>query len=117
MSGADTFPQIGSLDPGETPVATDDFRINASVHTALVRFWIDTVNLEFGTSNGVVYLRGDLRRLSFRSRKENGTDDETPFLARRLDLELKQINGVRDIVYDLRNVAKVNGRWVQREAS
>lgn len=98
-------------------MATDDFRINASVHTALVRFWIDTVNLEFGTTNGVVYLRGDLQRLSFRSRRENGKDEETTFLARRLDAELKQINGVRDIVYDLRNVARVNGRWIQREAS
>lgn len=98
-------------------MATDDFRINASVHTALVRFWIDTVTLEFGTTNGVVYLRGDLRRLSFRSRKDEEKGDEAIFLARRLDIELKQIKGVRDIVYDLRNVAKLNGRWVQREAS
>lgn len=98
-------------------MATDDFRINASVHTALIRFWIDTVNLEFGTTNGVVYVRGELKRLSFRSRRENGKDEETAFLARRLDTELKQIKGVRDIVYDLRNVARVNGRWLQREAS
>jgi hypothetical protein len=43
-------------------MSVEDYRINAFVRTVLVRRWIDTSRVDFGTSNGVVYLRGILRQ-------------------------------------------------------
>lgn len=98
-------------------MATDDFRINAAVHNTLVRLWIDANRLKFGTTNGVVYLRGSLARLTFAGRKEDDAERDLTFIVRRLDSELRTIRGVVEITYDLENVTRLRGRWTAREAS
>jgi hypothetical protein len=97
-------------------VPTEDFRINAVVRTILVRFWIDTSKLDHGAINGVIYLRGRLIKEIVR---ENDQDSEESilFLARRLERELKNIRGVRDVVYNLENLIKARGRWMPRKTA
>lgn len=98
-------------------MATDDFRINAAVHNALVRLWIDVNGLKFGTMNGVVYLRGRLARMSFGGRQDEDGEQNLTQVIRRLDAELRGIRGVTEIAYDLENLVRLGGRWVAREAS
>ena len=94
---------------------TDDFRINAAVRTTLVRFWIDTSHLDHGAINGVIYLRGRLCKELVRSNENE--DESIVFLARRLERELKNIRGVRDVVYNLENLVKARGRWLPRKSA
>jgi hypothetical protein len=94
-------------------VPTEDFRINAAVRTTLVRFWVDTSQIDHGAINGVVYLRGRLTKEL--SRNQQDEDESIAFLARRLERELKNIRGVRDVVYNLDNLMKTRGRWMPRK--
>lgn len=95
---------------------TEDFRINATVRTTLVRFWVDTSKLDHGAINGVIYLRGRLVREI--SRSTNGSEEESlTLLARNLERELKNIRGVRDVVYNLENLIKARGRWMPRKTA
>ena len=94
----------------------EDFRINAAVRTTLVRFWIDTSKLDHGSVNGVVYLRGRLRKETLRVGEEDPRDESLAFIARRLDRELRTIHGVRDVVCDFENLKRARGRWVTRTA-
>jgi hypothetical protein len=97
-------------------VPTEDFRINATVRTTLVRFWIDTSKLDHGAINGVVYLRGRLiREISRTSGNDENEEESVTLLARRLERELKNIRGVRDVVYNLENLIKARGRWMPRK--
>ena len=97
---------------------TEDFRINATVRTMLVRFWVDTSKLDHGAINGVVYLRGRLvREISRTSNSERDDEESLTLLARRLERELKNIRGVRDVVYNLENMIKTRGRWVPRKTA
>jgi hypothetical protein len=100
-------------------VPTEDFRINATVRTTLVRFWVDTSKLDHGAINGVIYLRGRLvREISRSSNSENENEEESlMLLARRLERELKNIRGVRDVVYNLENLIKARGRWMPRKTA
>jgi hypothetical protein len=102
-----------SKNPEKRIVPTEDFRINAAVRTTLVRFWIDTSQIDHGAINGVVYLRGRLTKELSRSHQED--EESIAFLARRLERELKNIRGVRDVVYNLDNLTKTRGRWMPRK--
>jgi hypothetical protein len=104
------------MTPETNPVPTEDFRINAAVRTTLVRFWIDTSKLDHGAINGVVYLRGRLIREIVRSNNQKEEESDT-FLIRRLERELKNIRGVRDVVYNLENLIKARGRWMPRKSA
>lgn len=92
----------------------EDFRINASVRTLLIRQWIDTTQLDHGTMNGIVYLRGSLRRET--TRLKDGQLDESPgesmrLLVIRLERQIRGVRGVRDVVCSLANLTKVRGQW------
>jgi hypothetical protein len=54
----------------EGRVSVEDYRINAFVRSVLVRRWIDTSRVDFGTSNGVVYLKGMFRQIYRRKPSE-----------------------------------------------
>jgi len=95
-------------------VQFEDFRINASVRTLLIRQWIDTSQLDHGTMNGIVYLRGSLRREMTRQRE--GKLDESPeesmrLLVVKLERQIRGVRGVRDVVCNLENLSKVRGQW------
>ena len=97
----------------------EDFRINASVRTLLIRQWIDTTQLDYGTMNGIVYLRGSVRREVLQS---GGKDKDSPeesirLLMVRLERQIRAVRGVRDVVCNLQNVSKVKGQWTARAAA
>jgi Mg2+/Co2+ transporter CorC len=98
-------------------MSVEDYRINAFVRTVFVRRWIDTSRVDFGTSNGVVYVRGILRQVYGRKQLEDEKDeDETSLLSlvRRIEKEIRSIPGVRDVVFRLDNFEKTGGKWKRR---
>jgi hypothetical protein len=96
-------------------LSVEDYRINAYVRSVFVRRWIDTTRIDFGTSNGVVYVRGLLRQ-TYGKRQLDRIDevDELLGLVRRLEREIKGIPGVRDTVFKLQNFEKKGGRWKRK---
>ena len=96
----------------------EDFRINAAVRTQLIRAWIDTTQIDHGTINGIVYLRGTLRRdLPRNDPNQSGPDESLRLLAQRLERNIRAIRGVRDVVCNLENLARVKGQWMPRTAA
>ncbi|KPJ59182.1 MAG: hypothetical protein AMJ46_12155 [Latescibacteria bacterium DG_63] len=96
-------------------MSIEDYRINAFVRSVLVKRWIDTSRVDFGTSNGVVYLRGLLRQ-TYGKRQLHQFDevDELLGLVKRLEREIRSIPGVRDTVFKLENFEKKGGRWKRK---
>ena len=94
----------------------EDYRLNAQVRTVLVRRWIDLSKVEYGVTNGVVYVRGSLR--SYMNSREQGDErlrrEEEATVAGRLERILRQLPGVRDVVFQLDRVVKVGWRWRPR---
>lgn len=92
-------------------MAGSDFTISAQVRRQLVRRWVRAESLEVGVTEGVVLLRGslvleaggaiDLADLTARSR----------FL-RRLRGDLLSLQGVRDVVMDLRQTGGEREAWL-----
>lgn len=96
-------------------VSVEDYRINAFVRSVLVRRWIDTSRVDFGTSNGVVYLKGMFRQIYRRKACEEleGVDDLLA-VVHRLEKDIRSIQGVRDVVFRLSNFEKKGGKWTRR---
>jgi len=94
-------------------MSIEDYRINAFVRSVLVRRWIDTSKVDFGTSNGVVYLKGILRQVY--GKKDSGEVDEQKdnllSLVLKTEKEIRTIPGVRDVVFKLDNFEKRGGSW------
>jgi hypothetical protein len=97
-------------------MSVEDYRINAFVRTVLVRRWIDTSRVDFGTSNGVVYLRGILRQTYGRKHLEESQQeiDNLLSLIRKLEREIRTIPGVRDVVFKFDNFEKRAGQWKRK---
>lgn len=95
-------------------MSIEDYRINAFVRSVLVRRWIDTSRIDFGASNGVVYVRGILRQVYGRKALETKDDEDKDNLLgiiRRAEREIRSIPGVRDVVFKLDNFEKRGGQW------
>jgi hypothetical protein len=89
---AQSFPPSSARSPAA------DFAINARVRQVLTRRWVRRDQLEIGTTEGVVVLKGQIER-------EPGTPETEDDAARerflhRLRSELKAIPGVVDVVMD-----------------
>ena len=96
-------------------MSVEDYRINAFVRSVLVRRWIDTSRVDFGTSNGVVYLKGMFRQIYRRKSSEEaeGVDDLLTVI-HRLEKDIRSIQGVKDVVFRLSNFEKKGGRWTKK---
>jgi Mg2+/Co2+ transporter CorC len=97
-------------------MSIEDYRINAFVRSVLVRRWIDTSRVDFGTSNGVVYIRGILRQIygrKYLEEDEEEMDNLLP-LVRKVEKDIRTIPGVRDVVFKLDNLEKRGGQWKRR---
>ncbi|UCF79747.1 MAG: hypothetical protein JSW03_05775 [Candidatus Eiseniibacteriota bacterium] len=93
-------------------MSIEDYRINAFVRSVLVRRWIDTSRVDFGTSNGVVYVRGLLRQTYGKRQLERIDEvDELLGLVKRIEKDIRSIPGVRDTVFKLENFEKKGGKW------
>ncbi len=75
-------------------MSQQDFRINAAVQIVLSRRRANTGGLDFGTTNGVVYLRGTVLGA--------GPGSSAPAAGRsvlqEIEREIRQVPGVRDVV-------------------
>jgi hypothetical protein len=93
-------------------LSIEDYRINAFVRSVLVKRWVDTSRVDFGTSNGVVYVRGVFRQ-TYGKRQLHRVEeiDELLGLVKRIEREIRNIPGVRDTVFKLDNFEKKGGRW------
>ncbi len=92
-----------------------DYKLNAQVRRLLVRRWIDLSRLDYGVTNGVVYLRGSLGPAAFD--EERNPEDarlEEITTATRLERALRQIPGVRDVIFQLDHIVKTGYRWRRR---
>jgi hypothetical protein len=98
-------------------MSAQDYRINAEVRRHLVSRWVDIQHLQLGTTNGVVYILGDLdtRLEDPRRRLDEGAErsatERVVRLAMRLEREIRGIRDVRDVVFKFNNLYKRGGRW------
>jgi hypothetical protein len=85
-----------------------DHSITSLARAVLRRHWIDTGSVTCGSVNGVLYLRGMLRRhpLYPARRSPASGADETLILVRALERDLGLIGGVKDVIVDLQGLER-----------
>ncbi len=75
-------------------MSSQDFRINAAVHNIVNRCRPSTGQLDFGTTNGVVYVRGPL----FADPQGAAEESTGTRVLRQLVRDIRTVPGVRDVV-------------------
>jgi hypothetical protein len=97
-------------------LAFEDYRLNAQLRALFVRRWVDLSLLDYGVTNGVVYLRGSLRQyVSLREAADRKDSvDEALILAAWVERAIRQMPGVRDVVFNLDNMVRVGSKWRSR---
>ena len=77
-----------------------------NIRRGLARFWIDTSQLRVRCTRGIVFIGGYIQRITYEHAE---LDDKR---LRQLDVELRRVKHVRDIVYQLENWERLhNGGW------
>jgi hypothetical protein len=87
-----------------------DYQITARIRHLLHRRAVDSSSLEFGSVDGVAYLRGPIRRLPGAADAGRAASKIGSLLG-RLEEDLRRIEGVHSIVLDVRGYKKVKGEW------
>jgi hypothetical protein len=87
-----------------------DFQITARIRRVLSRRSIDPGPLEFGSVDGVVYLRGSLHRLPGAPGPVSERGHWGSFLD-RLEDDLRRIEGVHSVAMELEGYKKVGTEW------
>ncbi|NNF07806.1 MAG: hypothetical protein HKN21_13665 [Candidatus Eisenbacteria bacterium] len=79
----------------------------------MIQRWVDLAGVDYTVGNGVVYLRGSLRR---RCPIGNGhaKPESMVELAARLESDIRKIVGVRGVVFQLENLVKDDLQWRAR---
>ena len=100
----------------------EDFSIHSNVRRILVRSNIDSTKINFGTVRGVVYFRGFFQV----SHVYVYNDDELnrylkgqDFIRKTLislEKKVRELPGVKDVVFQLLNWNKEKGQWKPLEA-
>ena len=96
---------------------TSDSKIQAKVRILLARRWVDLRSVTIGTTNGVVYIGGDVR-ISGGSgawdQTSAGADGAggTRWLS-RIRREISEIPEVRDVVFQLDGQGPMRETWPQ----
>jgi len=87
-----------------------DHAIANRVRAILHQRWLDAQSVDFGCVNGVVYVRGELRRPPhYPASRAIETDAEA--LHRGLERELRAIPGVKDVRFELQAVEDGGDHW------
>jgi hypothetical protein len=95
----------------------EDFFIHSTVRRILARSNIDSTKIEFGTVRGVVYFRG-----FFQVTRVYVLDDDDlkrylksqDFIRKTLasfEKKVRELSGVKDVVFQLTNWNKEKGQW------
>lgn len=96
-------------------MALIDFRTNTQVRRILVKRWIDTSRVEFGTTNGVVYVKGIIGTPEdHRAYKSLGGRSRLDLLI-KIEKEIRRLPDVKDVVFKLVDYQKSGGRWVRKK--
>jgi len=93
-----------------------DYKTSTLIRTLLVRKWVDMSCLDFGVTNGMVYITGTLRH--HLSRANQAESDrvraEELSLAIHVERSIRGLPGVRDIIFRLSNLSKRGSKWTHR---
>jgi len=97
------------------PQPSADARIHSRVRNVLSRRWVDMKRLHVGTVDGVVHIEGELRQ-SLSLAPTLGEGKPSIQFLRKVDREIRGIEGVRDVVFAIDGYDKVGSEW-KRKAS
>lgn len=78
-------------------MAAEDNNITAAARRILSSYWVDLTRLHVRTTRGTIYISGTFKRMTF----EHAEMDER--MLRQIDGDLKMIDKVRTVIYDLLN--------------
>lgn len=90
-----------------------DLVISKHVRAILLRRWIDIRRLDFGSVNGVAYVRGALRRNPLFPAPAIASGDDDLKLLQVLDRDLRTIAGVKDVVLTVDGFERRGEHWVR----
>ena len=85
----------------------EDYHLHEQIRVILIRHWVDLTQVEYGVTNGVVYVTGSLRHHSLCHGNGNGngnsrSNGQTPVsLETTLEGQFRGVHGVRDVVFRL----------------
>lgn len=88
-----------------------DYRLNAQVRAVLVRRNIDLTKVEHGVTNSVIYIRGTIRSFFIESDDLSEAKLREVEQVKILEKLLRNLPGVRDVVFNLDRLTKVGSRW------
>lgn len=93
-----------------------DYALNSQIRTLLIQRWVDLSCLDFGVTNGVAYFQGVLRHHLTRANmnRDGRTEMEEVELAKNVERLVRQMRGIRDVVFRLSNMTKRGSKWTHR---
>jgi len=100
----------------------EDFVIQSDIRRILVRSNVDYAKINFGTVKGVVYLRGPFQLARVYTGIENEKDEEskarefTVKTLSSLEMKIRSVPGVVDVIFQFLNWKKERGKWIPTEA-
>ncbi len=100
----------------------EDFVIQSQIRRILVRSSVDYSKMSFGTVKGVVYLRGLFLLSRIYTGAEDKKDEEskaqefTIKTLSSLEMKIRSVPGVVDVIYQFLNWKKERGKWTPVEA-
>jgi hypothetical protein len=90
-----------------------DLVITKQVRAILLRRWIDIRRLDFGSVNGVAYVRGALCRNPLFPAPATAAGDDELKLLYTLERDLRTIPGVKDAVLTVDGFERRGDHWVR----
>jgi hypothetical protein len=96
----------------------EDFVIQSQVRRILVRSNVDYSKMNFGTVKGVVYLRGLFQLSRIYTQGDEEKDDASKIrdftikILASLEMKIRSVPGVSDMIFQLLNWKKERGKWI-----
>lgn len=91
-----------------------DHAIANRMRTILYRRWIDVRSVDFGSVNGVAYVRGELKRSPHYPASRSMQADEL-LLMQGLERDLRAIPGVKDVSFELEGFEHGGDHWERNQ--
>jgi len=90
----------------------EDFVIQSNIRQMLTRTNIDASQMDFGTVRGVVYIQGTFQLFRFDPSWDSDKVKEiTANTLYSLEKKIRRIQGVSDVIFQLKNWRKEKGHW------
>lgn len=92
-------------------MSVQDLELNCKVRGIVARYWVDSNRLSFNSRRGHVCVSGELRVTG----KHKG-HDETAGMLRSLEYDVRRLQDVRAVEFELTNWIRDEGRgWICKE--